>query len=156
KQAGQDRQKVRSKFDFFNPRFRNREYPMSQPSDQVLSIQDFQLAGGEVLPHADIAYVTLGKLNEEGTNAVLVTHGYTSSHRFILADDGASEGAWSGLVGPGKAIDTDRFFVICSNALGSCYGSTGPASIDPRTGRAYGAGFPEIKFDDVVRLQRAL
>lgn len=129
---------------------------MIDTSTQVLSIQSFQLAGGAVLPQADIAYVTLGKLNEEGTNAILVTHGYTSSHRFVLAEDNAPEGSWSGLVGPGKAIDTDRFFVVCSNALGSCYGSTGPASIDPETGLAYGSHFPQIGFEDVVRLQRAL
>lgn len=129
---------------------------MSNTSSQIFSIQDFGLARGDALPQADIAYVTLGKLNEDGTNAILVTHGYTSSHRFVLAEDGASEGSWSGLVGPGKAIDTDRFFVVCSNALGSCYGSTGPASIDPRTGLAYGAHFPAIGFEDVVRLQRAL
>lgn len=129
---------------------------MNNASDQVVSFPEFQLVSGELLPHADIAYVSLGKLNEEGTNAVLVTHGYTSSHRFILNDDNASEGSWAGLVGPGKAIDTDQFFVVCSNALGSCHGSTGPASIDPGTGLAYGSHFPKITFDDVVRLQRAL
>jgi len=116
----------------------------------------FALEGGGSLPEARAAYLTLGRLNDDRSNAVLVTHGYTSSHTFVLPGSTAAEGSWSGLVGPGCAIDTDRYFVVASNALGSCHGSTGPASIDPRTGRAWGPDFPRITFGDVVRLQRCL
>lgn len=118
--------------------------------------RNFVLSSGVVLAEANLAYVTLGRLNSERNNAVLVTHGYTSSHTFVLPDSTAAEGSWSELVGPGKAIDTDRFFVISSNTLGSCYGSTGPASIDPATGRCWGPAFPFIDFSDVIALQKSL
>ncbi len=116
----------------------------------------FALAGGGTLAAAQAAYITAGRLNADASNAVLVTHGYTSSHGFIQPGSAAAEGSWSELVGPGRAIDPDRFFVVSSNALGSCYGSTGPASIDPATGRAYGPDFPAISFADIVRLQQAM
>lgn len=118
--------------------------------------RNFVLSSGVVLAEVNLAYVTLGRLNSERNNAVLVTHGYTSSHTFVLPDSTAAEGSWSELVGPGKAIDTDRFFVISSNTLGSCYGSTGPASIDPATGRCWGPAFPVIDFSDVIALQKSL
>ena len=86
---------------------------------------------------------------------MLLTHGYTSSHLF--ADGGAaSEGSWSPLVGPGCAIDTDRFFVVSSNMLGSSFGSTGPGSLDPATGRPYGPDFPRLTLADIVAAQRRL
>jgi homoserine O-acetyltransferase/O-succinyltransferase len=119
------------------------------------SIGDLALRHGGVLRDARLAYVTRGVLAPDGRNAVLLTHGYTSSHRF--ADDGpAAEGSWSPLVGPGRAIDTDRFFVVSSNMLGSSYGSTGPATLDPATGRAWGPAFPPITLGDIVTAQRRL
>jgi homoserine O-acetyltransferase len=99
------------------------------------TFRDFTLQSGEVLPEVTIAYVTRGRLAPDGRNAVLVTHGYTSGPTMIAPGAGSSEGAWSTLVGPGAPIDTDRCFVVCSNMLGSSYGSTNAASIDPRTGR---------------------
>jgi homoserine O-acetyltransferase len=119
------------------------------------SIGDLALEHGGVLHDAALAYVTHGALAPDGRNALLLTHGYTSSHLF--ADGGAAaEGSWVPLVGPGRAIDTDRFFVVSSNMLGSSYGSTGPASIDARTGRAYGPDFPAITLRDIVTAQRQL
>ena len=94
---------------------------------------DFRLQSGAILPEVTIAYVTRGQRAPDGRNAVLVTHGYTSGPRMIESGAGSSEGAWSTLVGPGAPIDTDRTYVVCSNMLGSSYGSTNAASIDPRT-----------------------
>lgn len=115
-------------------------------------IGDFRLQSGAVLPGAQLAYVTYGELAPDGRNAILLTHGYTSSHNMA----GSSEGSWGGLVGPGLAIDTDRYCVISSNMLGSAYGSTAPRSINPATGRPYGPDFPEITVTDIVTAQKAL
>ncbi|MFZ9634058.1 MAG: alpha/beta fold hydrolase, partial [Alphaproteobacteria bacterium] len=124
--------------------------------DLFFSTRDFRLENGDVLPELRLAYVTHGRLARDGRNAVLLTHGYTSSHHMVESGDGAAEGYWGGLVGPGKAIDTDRFFVVSSNMLGSSHGSTGPGSIDPRTGRPWGPRFPDISLADIVAAQRAM
>jgi homoserine O-acetyltransferase len=118
-------------------------------------IGDLPLQSGAVLRQAQLAYTTYGTLAPAGRNAVLMTHGYTSSHRFVDGG-GASEGTWGSLVGPGCAIDTDRFFVVSSNMLGSSYGSTAPRSIDPATGRHYGPDFPPLALPDIVGAQRRL
>ncbi|MBN8873491.1 MAG: alpha/beta fold hydrolase [Rhodospirillales bacterium] len=120
-----------------------------------VTIPDFRLESGEVLPEATLAYVARGRLAADGRNAILVTHGYTSGPDMIRPGAGSSEGAWSSLVGPGAPIDTDRYRVICFNMLGSSYGSTNAASIDPRTGRRYGSRFPAITVADIVAAQRA-
>jgi homoserine O-acetyltransferase len=120
--------------------------------------RDFRLESGELLPELTLAYERYGRLAADGRNAVLVTHGFTSSQhaagRFSPADEAA--GWWDGLIGPGKAIDTDRYFVVSSNMLGSSYGSTSPASLDPKRGRRYGPDFPDITLRDIVGAQRAL
>jgi homoserine O-acetyltransferase len=118
------------------------------------SIGDLALRHGGRLRDARLAYVTYGELATDGRNAVLLTHGYTSSH--LLADLGSAEGSWAPLVGPGRTIDTDKLFVVASNMLGSSYGSTGPGSIDPSTGRVYGPDFPPITLGDIVGAQRRL
>lgn len=115
---------------------------------------DLVLSKGGLLPQAELAYIHTGELDVDGSNVVLMTHGYTTGHHFVMPDSLAAEGSWSELVGPGRAIDTDRFFVVSTNALGSCYGSSGPASIDPTTGAAYGETFPGVTITDTVRLQR--
>jgi homoserine O-acetyltransferase len=120
------------------------------------SFADFRLQNGDVLPEVTIAYATRGRLAPDGRNAVLVTHGYTSGQRMIEAGAGSSEGAWSTLVGPGAPIDTERCFVVCSNMLGSSYGSTNAATRDPRTGRPYGPRFPHITLTDIVTAQHRL
>jgi len=101
---------------------------MSETVHASFTSADFRLESGEVLPQVTIAYCTRGRLAGDGRNAVLVTHGYTSGHRMIESGAGSSEGSWSALVGPGAPIDTDRCFVVCSNMLGSSYGSTNAGS----------------------------
>lgn len=115
--------------------------------------EDVRLECGAVLPSLTTAYTTLGDLNAERSNAVLVLHGYTTGPTMLFPGTSAAEGSWSGLVGPGRALDTQRFFVICPNMLGSSYGSTGPKSVDPRTGRPYGMAFPPITLGDIVAAQ---
>lgn len=119
-------------------------------------VRDFALTSGSVLPEAVTAYRSLGTLNAEGTNAVLVLHGYTTGPDMLEPGASAAEGSWSELVGPGKPIDSDRFFVVCPNMLGSCYGSTGPGSVDPSTGKPYGLSFPRITMVDIVESQKSL
>ena len=120
--------------------------------------EPLQLMGGAVLPAYDIAYETYGELNAARSNAVLVCHALNASHHVAgrYADDPDSLGWWDNLVGPGKPLDTDRFFVIGSNYLGSCFGSTGPASINPASGKPWGADFPVVTVEDWVAAQAAL
>src|SRR5690349_1235185 len=121
----------------------------------IASIGDLALRHGGVLRDARLAYVARGALAPDGRNAVLLTHGYTSSHLF--ADGGAAaEGSWAPLVGPGRALDTDRFFVVSSNMLGSSFGSTGPNTPNPASGRPWGPDFPPITLADIVAAQRRL
>lgn len=124
--------------------------------EATVTLPDFRLRSGEVLPEATIAYVSRGRLDPDGRNAILVTHGYTSGPRMIVPGAESSEGAWSSLVGPGAPIDTDRYFVISSNMLGSSFGSTNAASTDPRTGRPYGSRFPVLTVSDIVAAQRLM
>src|SRR6201996_861253 len=129
---------------------------MSDVMRSQFCFPDFRVASGTTLPEVTLAYVTRGRLAPDGRNAILVTHGYTSSPEMIAPGAGSSEGAWSSLVGPGAPIDTDRYFVVCSNMLGSSYGSTNAASTDPRTGRPYGSRFPTITVADIVTAQKRL
>jgi homoserine O-acetyltransferase len=116
------------------------------------------LEGGEKLPELTLAFETYGALAPDGRNAILVTHGFTSSGHAAgrHAPSDAEPGWWDGLIGAGKAIDTDRYFVVSSNMLGSSYGSTAPASVNPATGKRYGPDFPAITLGDIVRAQRSL
>lgn len=120
------------------------------------TFSDFRLQSGEVLPEVTIAYCTRGRLAPDGHNAVLVTHGYTSGHQMIEPAGTSSEGAWTTLVGPGAPIDVDRNYVVASNMLGSSFGSTNAASIDPRTGKRYGSAFPRLSVHDIVAAQHRL
>lgn len=126
--------------------------------DQFFTIRDFRLGNGTVMPEATIAYETYGRLQRHGRNAVLVTHGYTGSHHQAGRNpaNGNLAGAWDGLIGPGKAIDTDKLFVVASNMLGSSFGSTNAASANPATGQPYGPDFPHITVRDIVAAQKAL
>jgi homoserine O-acetyltransferase len=123
---------------------------------QTFAIKDFRLESGVVMPAVTIAYRTLGTLAPTRDNAVLVTHGNTSGPQMIDPGGSTGEGSWKDLVGPGKPVDSDRFFAICPNMLGSSYGSTNAASIDPATGKRYGPRFPDITVGDIVATQRAL
>src|SRR5262244_3911439 len=130
--------------------------------DRVLSptftVPAFKLESGVVLPELTLAYETYGRLAPDGRNAILVTHGFTSNHhavgKYAVTDQVA--GWWDGLIGSGKAIDTDRYFVVSSNMLGSSYGSTAPASTNPKTGKPYGPDFPDITLTDIIGAQKLL
>jgi homoserine O-acetyltransferase len=126
--------------------------------DQSLVISNFRLKNGTIMPEAKIVYETYGRLAADSRNVVLITHGYTSSHHAAGRNpaNGNLPGWWDGLIGPGKAIDTDELFVVSSNMLGSSYGSTNGASIDPWTGRPYGPDFPAITVRDIVAAEKAL
>jgi len=125
---------------------------------RMFTTRDFKLESGQVLPEMSLAYETYGRLAPDGTNAILVTHGFTSSQHAAgkYAASDALPGWWDGLIGPGKAIDTGRYFVVSSNMLGSAYGSTAPRSINPATGKPYGPDFPVITVRDIVTAQRAM
>ena len=98
-----------------------------------------------------IAFETWGQLNERADNAVLIFTGLSPSAHAASSHTDPSTGWWEDMVGPGKPIDTRRYFVICANSLGSCFGSTGPASVNPDTGRAYRLDFPVLCLEDVAR-----
>ena len=110
------------------------------------------------LPELTVAYEMYGRLNAAGDNAILVCHALTgSAHAAGLSSpDPRSLGWWDPLIGPGRPLDTNRYCVIASNFLGGCYGTTGPASIDPRTGKPYGMSFPAYTVRDMVHVQKAL
>ncbi len=126
--------------------------------DRFFTIRDFRLTNGEVMPEVTIAYETYGSLAPHGRNAMLITHGFTGSHRAAGRNPANNNmpGSWDGLIGPGKAIDTDKLFIVASNMLGSSFGSTNAASVNPKTGRPYGPDFPNITIRDIVNAQKAL
>jgi homoserine O-acetyltransferase len=130
------------------------------PTNQVYTYTFEQMPlrhGGRLAP-VMLAYETWGTLNAQGTNAILITHALTgSSHAHdVERPDDPKVAWWNPLIGPGRAFDTSRYFVICSNVPGSCYGSTGSASLDPLTGHPYGMRFPLIAIQDMVHAQHAL
>jgi homoserine O-acetyltransferase len=120
--------------------------------------EPLKLRSGAVLRDYQLMYETYGVLNAERTNAVLVCHALNASHHVAgwYADDPKSIGWWDNMVGPGKPLDTNRFFVVGVNNIGGCHGSTGPTSIDPATGKPYGASFPVVTVEDWVAAQTRL
>ena len=143
---------------------------------QIVSVDNFQLENGCVLPEVDIAFETYGTLNKTQDNAILVCHALTGSAHVadykgnngypvdkqdsqldpLVKNAAESTGWWDALIGPGRPLDTNRYFVICSNILGSCYGTTGPTSLNPETGEQYAGNFPDISVRDMVQLQKRL
>jgi homoserine O-acetyltransferase len=111
----------------------------------------FPMWRGGQLHGARIAYETWGTLNEARDNVILLFTGLSPSAHAASSPEDPSEGWWEGMVGPGLAIDSKRFFVVCVNSLGSCFGSTGPASINPATGAAYRLAFPDLSVEDIAR-----
>lgn len=118
--------------------------------------ETLQLELGEELKNITIAYETYGQLNAARNNAILICHALSGDSHIARHDPTDEPGWWDIAVGPGKAIDTDHYFVICSNSLGGCRGTTGPNSSNPATGRIYGADFPTITAGDIVEAQRRL
>jgi homoserine O-acetyltransferase len=110
-----------------------------------------ELDCGATLAPVEVAYETYGELNAAKTNAILVGHAFSGD-----AHAGGEDGWWSKMIGPGKALDTDRYFVICSNVLGGCRGTTGPGSINPATGCPWAMSFPSVSIADMVRAQKML
>jgi homoserine O-acetyltransferase len=132
--------------------------PTSGPQRCVLP-DGLDLTSGKRLDHVEIVYETWGELDETGTNAVFVCHALTGDSH-VANGPGANgkerPGWWEVMVGPGKAFDTEKYFVICSNVVGGCSGSTGPGSTDPNTGLPYGLTFPLVTVEDMVNAQAAL
>jgi homoserine O-acetyltransferase/O-succinyltransferase len=126
-----------------------------QPQQMHFS-EPLPLKSGAVLAEYTLAYETYGTLNAERNNAVLVCHALNASHHVAGVDDQGQTGWWDNLVGPGKPLDTERFFVIGVNNLGSCFGSTGPMQTNPATGRVWGADFPVVTVEDWVDAQARL
>jgi len=121
------------------------------------SPSELELESGEKFGPITLAYETYGKLNIEKSNAILIHHALTGdAHAAGFHPGDKDPGWWDNMIGPGKAFDTEHYFIICSNVLGGCKGSTGPASINPVTGRPYGLQFPVITIKDMVNAQRHL
>jgi len=117
------------------------------------------LASGATLPEVEVAYETYGELNQDRSNAVFICHALSGdAHAAGLheGDDLSRPGWWDNIVGPGRPLDTERFFVISANVLGGCKGTTGPSSIDPATGKPYGLRFPLVQVRDLVEVHRGL
>lgn len=117
-----------------------------------------KLDSGRILAPITIAYETYGTLNENASNAILVEHAWTGSAHLAgkQSEQDTKPGWWDVIVGPGRLLDTNRYFVICTNVIGSCYGSTGPSTINPKTGKRYNLSFPVITVRDMVRAQKML
>jgi homoserine O-acetyltransferase len=124
----------------------------AEPPDELA------LRSGVKLGPIDVAYETYGELTPERDNAVLICHALSGDAHVAgkNSPDDPKTGWWDVMIGPGKGIDTDRYFVICANCIGGCKGSTGPSSVNPQTGRPYGLGFPMVTISDMVKVQHAL
>lgn len=119
--------------------------------------EPIRLESGKELKEVKVAYETYGTLNEKGDNAILLLHALTGdAHAAGYHEGDKKPGWWDDMVGSGKAFDTDKYFIVCSNMLGGCKGTTGPASINPETGKEYGLSFPVFTIEDVVKVQKKL
>jgi homoserine O-acetyltransferase len=133
------------------------EVGLVEPHDFV-SNETFVFESGQSLPGFTLRYETYGRLNAAKDNAIIICHALSGDHHCagIHSLSDRKPGWWNNLIGPGKAVDTNRFFVVCSNTLGGCQGSTGPSSINPATDRPFGISFPFVTIRDMVRAQRRL
>ena len=118
--------------------------------------EGLKLESGSSLQSIDVAYETFGALNKDKSNAILICHALTGSSHVTQRRDNPAVGWWQEMVGPDKAIDTNKYYVICSNILGSCKGTTGPTHKNPETNESYGLRFPIITIGDMVNLQKIL
>jgi homoserine O-acetyltransferase len=123
----------------------------------VVSFDSISLDSGATLAPVEVAYETYGVLNGAKSNAILILHAFSGdAHAAGISHDGGKPGWWDNMIGPGKAFDTEKYFIISSNVLGGCRGTTGPASVNPATGCPYAMSFPVITIRDMVRLQKML
>ncbi len=128
-----------------------------QASANKAQFDSIALDCGQALAPVTVAYETYGELNQARSNAILILHAFSlDSHAAGSGAGGGQPGWWDNMIGPGKAFDTNRYFILSSNVLGGCAGTTGPSSPDPATGRPYGSRFPQISIADMVRLQKQL
>src|SRR5437868_2880143 len=124
---------------------------------QSVRFDSISLDNGATLAPVEIAYESYGELNKARSNAILILHAFSGdAHAAGISHEGGKPGWWDNMIGPGKAFDTDKYFVLCSNVLGGCRGTTGPSSINPATGCPYAMKFPVITTRDMVRLQKML
>lgn len=124
---------------------------------QQVTFDSLSLDSGATLAPVEVAFETYGQLDERRSNAILILHAFSGdAHAAGISRDGGQCGWWDNMIGPGKGFDTNKYFVICSNVLGGCRGTTGPASINPATGEPFGGAFPGITIADMVRLQKKL
>ena len=123
----------------------------------VLPPDEFTLESGEKLGPVTVAYETYGTLNDQRSNAILILHALSGdAHAAGFHKGDEKPGWWDDMIGPGRAFDTDKYFIICSNVLGGCKGTTGPSSINPNTGKKYGLDFPIISISDMINVQKHL
>ena len=124
-------------------------YTFATAATQQITLENlpqggFKMWRGGHLPEVTLAYESWGQLSAAADNAILIFTGLSPSAHAASSAKDASPGWWEYMIGPGKAIDTDHFFVVCANSLGGCYVSTGPQSVNPQTGEKYGADFPDL------------
>ena len=127
-------------------------FTFSEPPNEL------ELESGEKLGPITVAYETYGELNKEKDNAILICHALSGDAHVAgkNSNEDKKSGWWDIMIGPGRAFDTNKYYVICSNFIGGCMGSTGPSSIDPKTGKSYGMSFPFITISDMVKVQKEL
>src|SRR5579863_7205730 len=124
---------------------------------QIVQFDSIALDCGQTIAPVDVAYETYGALNADKSNAILILHAFTGdAHAAGTDKTTGAAGWWESMIGPGKGFDTDKYFVICSNILGGCRGTSGPSSINPETGCPYATNFPPVTIPDMVRLQKML
>jgi len=124
---------------------------------KLVRFDGIDLDSGSRIAPVDVAYQTYGELNAARDNAILILHAFSGdAHAAGICPETGKPGWWDNMIGPGKAFDTNKYFMICSNVLGGCSGTTGPSSLNPSTGKPYALSFPGITISDMVRLQRML
>lgn len=140
-----------------HPDFKPCDHGRTPPATCIIDLPgdygqtDFVMHRGGHLAQVQVGYETWGSLSRNQDNAVLIFTGLSPTAHAASNEKDDAAGWWEFMVGPGKAIDTERFFVVCVNSLGSCFGSTGPASLDPATGKPYGGSFPELSIEDIAK-----
>jgi len=134
-----------------------KEFRRMTVETQFVRFDSLSLDNGAKIGPVDVAYETYGELNRDRSNAILALHAFSGdAHAAGISRETGQPGWWDSMIGPGKAFDTNKYHVICSNILGGCRGTTGPSSINPATGQPYAMSFPVITIGDMVRLQKRL